>query len=273
MVLIDEVDLHLHTDLQYRILPKLISMFPKIQFIMSRHSPLFLLGLEKEFGEGRSTIVDLPSGLRISAERFTEFKSAYDMLSRTRKYEAELGEKVKEATKLLLVVEGAIDKDYIMKAAEARGKSELISKFEVLDGNGYGGLNKIWKNFHLEQWTNPNQVVILLYDCDVGDKNSNAGKAFQRTIHVHNSTIMKGIENLLPQSTIDRAINHKIVFFDYEPEVTKLVRGKKVTEPEKWSINPDEKRNLCDWICQNGDAEDFKQFDTVFEILNDCGVD
>ena len=98
-------------------------------------------------------------------------------------------------------------------------------------------------------------------------------KRFRERYLFTNSTIMKGIENLLPQSTIDRAINHKIVFFDYEPEVTKLVRGKKVTEPEKWSINPDEKRNLCDWICQNGDAEDFKQFDTVFEILNDCGVD
>lgn len=270
MVVIDEVDLHLHTDLQYRILPKLISMFPRIQFIMSSHSPLFLLGLEKELGEGGTTIVDLPGGLEISAERFAEFESAYDQFSKTRKFEEEVGQKVKEATTPLLIVEGTIDIDYLKKAAEHLEKTELLSKFELLDGDGYGGLNKIWKNFNVDRWTSANQTVILLYDCDVNEKNNEVGKAFQRTIPARDSAIEKGIENLLPQSTVDAARGHKLAFFDYVPAATKIVRGEEINEPEQWSVNPDEKRNLCDWVCENGNAEDFENFAVIFEIIENC---
>ncbi len=39
MVLIDEVDLHLHPGWQQRILPDLIRTFPNIQFIVTTHSP------------------------------------------------------------------------------------------------------------------------------------------------------------------------------------------------------------------------------------------
>ena len=42
--LIDEIDAHMHVDLQHRALPELIKMFPKVQFIVSSHSPLFVLG-------------------------------------------------------------------------------------------------------------------------------------------------------------------------------------------------------------------------------------
>ncbi len=41
IVLIDEVDLHLHIKLQKDILPQLIKLFPKVQFIVSSHSPFF----------------------------------------------------------------------------------------------------------------------------------------------------------------------------------------------------------------------------------------
>lgn len=270
LVVIDEVDLHLHTDLQYRILPHLISMFPKIQFVISSHSPLFLLGLEEAFGQGGVTIIDLPSGIEISAERFTEFKSAYDQFSKTRKFEEEVGQKIKDATNPLLIVEGTIDIDYIKKAAEHLEETELLSKFEVLDGDGYGGLNKIWKNFHVKRWVSANQAVILLYDCDVNEKNNEVGKAFQRTIPARQSMIEKGIENIFPDSTIINARNHKSAFIDYVPATTKFVRGEEVEEPECWSVNEDEKRNLCNWVCENGNADDFEHFASVFDILKDC---
>jgi len=40
IVMFDEADLHLHVDLQYRVLPELMKLFPKVQFILSAHSPL-----------------------------------------------------------------------------------------------------------------------------------------------------------------------------------------------------------------------------------------
>ncbi|MBT8420299.1 MAG: AAA family ATPase, partial [Gammaproteobacteria bacterium] len=42
VVLIDEIETHLHVDLQKRILPFLIDFFPKIQFVVSTHSPFVL---------------------------------------------------------------------------------------------------------------------------------------------------------------------------------------------------------------------------------------
>lgn len=45
IVLIDEIETHLHVDLQKKILPFLTSFFPKIQFIVTTHSPFVLSSL------------------------------------------------------------------------------------------------------------------------------------------------------------------------------------------------------------------------------------
>ncbi len=45
VVLIDEIETHLHVELQKQILPFLISFFPKIQFIVTTHSPFILSSL------------------------------------------------------------------------------------------------------------------------------------------------------------------------------------------------------------------------------------
>ncbi|MCU0444008.1 MAG: ATP-binding protein [Microscillaceae bacterium] len=44
--LIDEIEAHLHIELQEKILPFLTRIFPKIQFIVSTHSPVILASLE-----------------------------------------------------------------------------------------------------------------------------------------------------------------------------------------------------------------------------------
>jgi len=45
IVLIDEIETHLHVDLQKKILPFLVDFFPKIQFIVTTHSPFVLSSL------------------------------------------------------------------------------------------------------------------------------------------------------------------------------------------------------------------------------------
>ncbi len=45
IVLIDEIETHLHIELQKKILPFLTSFFPKIQFIVTTHSPFILSSL------------------------------------------------------------------------------------------------------------------------------------------------------------------------------------------------------------------------------------
>lgn len=46
LVLIDEIETHLHIDLQKKILPFLTRFFPKIQFIVTTHSPFVLTSLK-----------------------------------------------------------------------------------------------------------------------------------------------------------------------------------------------------------------------------------
>lgn len=45
IILIDEVDLHLHPEWQREFLPKLLNTFPQIQFVVSTHSPFIIQSL------------------------------------------------------------------------------------------------------------------------------------------------------------------------------------------------------------------------------------
>lgn len=48
VVVIDEIDLHLHPELEQSILSRLQKTFPSVQFIISTHSPLVLSGVENK---------------------------------------------------------------------------------------------------------------------------------------------------------------------------------------------------------------------------------
>ena len=110
IVVIDEIELHLHTQLQREILPKLISLFPKIQFVITSHSPLFLLGMKEQFGEEGFDVIDMPSGTRISVEQFSEFENAYQYLTKTEKYQNVIKDIINEKKDHpLIITEGATD--------------------------------------------------------------------------------------------------------------------------------------------------------------------
>jgi predicted ATPase len=59
IVLIDEIETHLHIDLQKKILPFLTSFFPKIQFIVTTHSPFVLSSIDN------AVIYDLEKQIRV----------------------------------------------------------------------------------------------------------------------------------------------------------------------------------------------------------------
>lgn len=48
LVLIDEIDLHLHPQWQVELVPALKKVFPRLQFIVTTHSPMVLPGLRQE---------------------------------------------------------------------------------------------------------------------------------------------------------------------------------------------------------------------------------
>ena len=83
VVVIDEIELHLHTSLQKEVLPKLLKLFPKVQFVITSHAPLFLLGMQEEFGEDGYEVYEMPTSTMISVERFSEFQRAYEYFKAT----------------------------------------------------------------------------------------------------------------------------------------------------------------------------------------------
>ncbi len=117
IVIIDEIDLHLHTELQRIVLPKLIKLFPKVQFIITTHSPLFLLGMDEYIGSDNYDIIECPSGIRISSENFSEFQNAYQHYSNTIKYRNEISSEIaKYKDKPLIITEGSTDWKHLKSA-------------------------------------------------------------------------------------------------------------------------------------------------------------
>lgn len=119
IVVIDEIELHLHTTLQRNVLPELIKLFPKIQFVITTHSPLFLLGMDKVLGANNYAIYEMPNANQIDVERFSEFQKAYDYFKETEKYQKDIQEAIYNIdvpTKVLVVTEGSTDWKHIKTA-------------------------------------------------------------------------------------------------------------------------------------------------------------
>lgn len=268
IVVVDEVDLHLHIDLQHDVLPKLISVFPNVQFIVTTHSPMFLMGLAKEVGESGLQLVELPTGNEIAVERFSEFEVAYEHLKDSSTFQKEIRELIEAARQPLLFLEGATDIDYLRAAARRLGRGGTLDRFRLIDAVGKPHLDKIWAAYHAHLYTSVHELWILLYDCDTSINEASAGNIFRRKIPSRESPIKKGIENLFCLDTLQRAIAFKPDFIDIVESHRRVERGTAIVVPECWSVNKDEKRNLCDWLCENGSAEDFGGFSVVFDILD-----
>jgi len=269
IVIIDEIDVHLHTNLQNKVLPELIKMFPKIQFIITTHSPLFILGLEKELGENNIELRNMPTGEIITSERFSEFENAYKVLNDTKKFEDELNLKIIESKKPIVFVEGDYDIRYIKKACELFNKEELLTQITFIDADGYQNLNNIW-NHKSNLFKVIDEKILLLYDCDTKVTDGKRDKILKKIIPYRSENYFdRGIENLFSVDTINKAIDFKSAFVDITEEYKQTIRGKTVITPKKYFVNSDEKGNLCNWLCENGTIEDFKNFEIIFEIFNE----
>ena len=265
IVVVDEIDLHLHTKHQYEILPNLMKMFPCVQFVITTHSPLFLLGLQKTFGEDGFSIYHLPRGGQISPEEFREFGEAYRVFADRRRHAEIIPAEVRDLQQPVIYVEGETDVKYLTRAAELLGMQNLLEEAQLRDGGGSGNLKKVWKALTVVDFEH--RTVILLHDCD-GDVHSSArANVFQRIIPpIESHPIHKGIENLFSRETLGRAREHRPAFIDIVEAHKSTLRGKSQLIPEQWTVNKNEKVNLCKWLCENGTDDDFEHFRV---ILND----
>jgi predicted ATPase len=99
VVLLDEIDLHLHPTWQRRIVPILRRTFPKLQFVVTTHSPLVLAGFESEeiisLKINRGEVVQDPAGVEPGVLTASEILTNYfavshagrpDLVAKERRY-------------------------------------------------------------------------------------------------------------------------------------------------------------------------------------------
>lgn len=176
-VLIDEADANLHIDFAYRALPTLMKLFPKVQFILSTHSPFLLTGLKKEYGENID-ILSLPDGILITdLNAFSEITTAYevfnaetDKLTKQLALLKEENERIKAlSNKIIIYTEGKTDVKYLKLAFEKLdGFDDIKSRIEYYDiehakDTGDGELDKI---FSYLQKGNDSNIKICMFDRD-----------------------------------------------------------------------------------------------------------
>ena len=266
IVIVDEIDLHLHAQHQHEVLPNLIKMFPKVQFIVTSHSPLFILGLKQTIGENQFGLYHLPEGRLIGPEEFSEFGIAYRAFSETQRHHYEVKSAVVEAHKSVIFVDGKTDVRYHRRAAKILGFDLLLDEADFCDGGGM--LKKVWSSLikdHVER-----KRVVVLHDPEDKIPADARANVHRRTIELKvDHPIQKGVENLFSRETLERASRFRPAFIDRIDSHQRLERGVQVEVPEIWTVNKDEKTNLCNWICEHGTADDFACFLPVLEMLQE----
>lgn len=177
IVLIDEVDKHLHIKLQKEILPSLLSIFPNVQFIASSHSPFLNMGLaENAQTKARATIVDLDqNGIRIPVHENSLYQEVYRMMiSENENYAKMYQELSSEQVKPILVVEDEhtqiykvawlklhdieCDKDNVNDLFEAN------ANFHIYGKGGYNNLQGFLNNPQMDEWKG--KTIVGLFDFD-----------------------------------------------------------------------------------------------------------
>lgn len=90
VVLIDEIETHLHVSLQKKILPFLTTLFPKLQFIVTTHSPFVLNSI------GDTVICDLENRTVMQDFSAYSYESIVEKYFGAEQYSEEIKEKMNE---------------------------------------------------------------------------------------------------------------------------------------------------------------------------------
>ncbi len=205
IVLIDEVDKHLHIRLQTEILPRLFSLFPNVQFIISSHSPFISMGLYNDSAtKSRLEVIDLDKkGMKVILTSTLVFKEAYDCMVEENKRFQDLYNTIlqKQSIKLQIISEGK-NLEHIKRAIELLNPSLLDEvEFPYSDKTGKEQLKHAYDAMI---YTKLGAKCLFVWDCDHKDSCESLSETewFFRFVFEKNDVnekVKKGIENLYPQ--------------------------------------------------------------------------
>lgn len=119
IVLIDEVELHLHIAWQKKVLPFLINVFPNIQFIVATHSPFVVSSIES------AVIYDLEKKIFVEDLSAYSYECLVDSLFSTTAFSDVMGNKYGRYQEL-------VEKDDIRSISEDEELVDLIKYFKSI---------------------------------------------------------------------------------------------------------------------------------------------
>lgn len=182
IVIIDEVDKHLHIRLQKEILPRLFDLFPNIQFILSSHSPFVSMGLANHLPL-RSKIIDLSSGegIEISPRENPLYEEVYQMMLSENEQYKKMYESLKSSHKeYKLLVEDSYAQIYKIAWMKLKGidfdKDNLDvvfdnnADFEIISGNDCSGIAGLLNAKSTEIYKGMKVIGLFDYDKEGSEK-------------------------------------------------------------------------------------------------------
>jgi predicted ATP-binding protein involved in virulence len=122
VVLIDEIETHLHIDLQKKIMPFLTTVFPKIQFIVTTHSPFVLNSIDN------AVIYDLENKIQVEDLSGYSVDGIIESYFNSDKYSQKLKDKISEYEELIGKI-GSLNEDERDRMVELSIYFRNIPKF------------------------------------------------------------------------------------------------------------------------------------------------
>jgi predicted ATP-binding protein involved in virulence len=230
IVVIDEIDKHLHIKLQKEIFPNLIKLFPNLQFFISSHSPFFSLGMSQQL-EGKVRFLDLNNnGLEIPVDNIDEWDDVYkiviDKNEDYKKKVTELQTRINQGTNPLIITEGKTDITHLKTALTHLGIDDLVIDFyETTDSVGDAELFALLK--HLSQVSHERKIIGIFdrdnttYIRDIGDSKDfgNNVYAFCIPVPVDRKDYQNiSIEFYFTDSELKKEKDGKSLYFNNEVE-------------------------------------------------------
>ncbi len=227
IVLIDEVDKHLHIKLQMEVLPILLKLFPNVQFIISSHSPFLSMGLA-EITSDRAKIIDLET-FGISKDPTTNelYAEVYQMMigenDRYKELYRSLEGIIQRAGLPLVITEGKTDVQHLRYA-----KSRLniqgcdVEFFDITEDWGDSKLELLL--MQLSKVPQPRKIIGI-FDRDVArivaeiEKAGNSHKNYGNNVFAFFIPVPTGRENYT---------NISIEFFFNDSDIKKEKDGRRL---------------------------------------------
>lgn len=162
-----------------------------------------------------------------------------------------------------LFLEGDLDVQYLNKATSFYPEwRQILDMMEVKEANGKGDLSKYWKSkSQIKEFLR--HPVILFFDCDTKQLDEDDPPVYKRRVPVQESNSIKvGIENLFADSLITKAESA-----GGKKYVQRSIPDTDHQSKQEWRLIEEEKKNFADWICANGQKEDFINFTVIFDQI------